>query len=179
MHPLSCFATSRLKRSVSTLLATPRLSRNLVYTRAILKDEGASPGPSRAGFRALPVPIDRRCERSASPSSNRARGRSGCPYAEDRASGGRSRRLRGRARSAGGAARAEVRAITERRQAFMEQSARNRRQPVASRRPRKRLKQGKTVATGCDQLPARRHGKEAVPGSSPGEGLNTCKTALF
>src|SRR4029450_12861214 len=23
------------------------------------------------------------------------------------------------------------------------------------------------------------HGKEAVPGSSPGEGLNTCKTALF
>jgi hypothetical protein len=23
------------------------------------------------------------------------------------------------------------------------------------------------------------HGKEAVPGSSPGEGLNTCKSALF
>jgi hypothetical protein len=23
------------------------------------------------------------------------------------------------------------------------------------------------------------HGKEAVPGSSPGEGLNTCKTPYF
>src|SRR6266516_6342790 len=32
-----------------------------------------------------------------------------------------------------------------------------------------------------DAVAARRilHGKEAVPGSSPGEGLNTCKPALF
>jgi hypothetical protein len=27
--------------------------------------------------------------------------------------------------------------------------------------------------------PRNLHGKEAVPGSSPGEGLNTCKTGLF
>ena len=39
-------------------------------------------------------------------------------------------------------------------------------------------KQAKTVAVGCDQLRFRAHGKEAVPGSSPGEGLNTCKSAL-
>ena len=37
-------------------------------------------------------------------------------------------------------------------------------------RPDKRLKQAKTVATGCDQLPTRRHGKEGVDGSSPSEG---------
>src|SRR5262249_29952977 len=40
------------------------------------------------------------------------------PTAEDRSSDGRSCRLRAIARSAGGAARAEIRPITERRQAF-------------------------------------------------------------
>ena len=35
---------------------------------------------------------------------------------------------------------------------------------------RKRLKQGKTVAAGCDRLPQAAHGKEAVDGSSPSEG---------
>ena len=36
--------------------------------------------------------------------------------------------------------------------------------------PRKRRKQAKTVATGCDQLPIGSHGKEGVGGSSPPEG---------
>ena len=32
----------------------------------------------------------------------------------------------------------------------------------------------------CTRLPPQNlHGKEAVPGSSPGEGLNTCKSAIF
>src|SRR6266511_290336 len=43
----------------------------------------------------------------------------------------------------------------------------------------KSRKQAKTVASGCDRLPERFHGKEAVPGSSPGEGLITCKAAVF
>src|SRR5437879_12692150 len=34
----------------------------------------------------------------------------------------------------------------------------------------KRLKQAKTVAAGCDQLPFGFHGKEGVDGSSPSEG---------
>jgi hypothetical protein len=34
----------------------------------------------------------------------------------------------------------------------------------------KPLKQAKTVAVGCDQLPKRAHGKEGVSGSSPEEG---------
>jgi Adenylate and Guanylate cyclase catalytic domain len=34
-------------------------------------------------------------------------------------------------------------------------------------------------ASGMNRPPPHVHGKEAVPGSSPGEGLNTCKTALF
>jgi hypothetical protein len=38
------------------------------------------------------------------------------------------------------------------------------------RGPRKRRKQAKTVATGCDQLPFGAHGKEGVDGSSPSEG---------
>jgi hypothetical protein len=37
-------------------------------------------------------------------------------------------------------------------------------------RLRKRLKQAKAVATGCDQLPIGSHGKEGVDGSSPSEG---------
>src|ERR671934_363320 len=37
----------------------------------------------------------------------------------------------------------------------------------------------KTVAVGCHRLPKGAHGKEAVPGSSPGESLNTCKSAPF
>jgi hypothetical protein len=40
-----------------------------------------------------------------------------------------------------------------------------------TRRLRERRIQAKTVATGCDQLPARRHGKEGVDGSSPSEGF--------
>jgi hypothetical protein len=38
------------------------------------------------------------------------------------------------------------------------------------RRPRKRRKQAKTVATGCHPLPEKFHGKEGVSGSSPEEG---------
>src|SRR6266487_2727633 len=37
--------------------------------------------------------------------------------------------------------------------------------------PRKRWKQAKTVAVGCDQLPREVHGKEGVDGSSPSEGF--------
>jgi hypothetical protein len=37
-------------------------------------------------------------------------------------------------------------------------------------RRRKRRKQAKTVAVGCDQLPESFHGKEGVSGSSPEEG---------
>jgi hypothetical protein len=36
---------------------------------------------------------------------------------------------------------------------------------------RKRLRQAKTVATGCDRLPIGAHGKEGVDGSSPSEGF--------
>jgi hypothetical protein len=36
---------------------------------------------------------------------------------------------------------------------------------------RERLRQAKTVAVGCDQLPELFHGKEGVDGSSPSEGL--------
>ena len=35
---------------------------------------------------------------------------------------------------------------------------------------RKRLKEAKTVAVGCDRLPREVHGKEGVDGSSPSEG---------
>ncbi len=38
-------------------------------------------------------------------------------------------------------------------------------------RPRKRQKQAKTVAVGCDQLPQNLDGKEGVDGSSPSEGF--------
>jgi len=55
--------------------------------------------------------------------------------------------------------------------AFMEQSGRNQSQPVASGTARGRLKQAKTVAAGCDQLPIGAHGKEGVDGSSPSEGF--------
>jgi len=37
---------------------------------------------------------------------------------------------------------------------------------------RKPLKQAKTVAAGCDQLPIGAHGKEGVDGSSPSEGFS-------
>jgi len=36
--------------------------------------------------------------------------------------------------------------------------------------PQKRRKQAKTIAVGCDLLPATFHGKEGVDGSSPSEG---------
>ncbi len=39
-------------------------------------------------------------------------------------------------------------------------------------RPRKRLKEAKSAAVGCDQLPRECHGKEGVDGSSPSEGFN-------
>jgi hypothetical protein len=38
-------------------------------------------------------------------------------------------------------------------------------------RPRKWLRQAKTVAVGCDRLPIGSHGKEGVSGSSPEEGF--------
>jgi hypothetical protein len=50
----------------------------------------------------------------------------------------------------------------------MEPSGRNR---VANREAPKTAKQDETVAVGCDQLPVTFHGKEAVDGSSPSEGL--------
>src|SRR5213593_4168086 len=40
----------------------------------------------------------------------------------------------------------------------------------------KRLKQARTVAAGCDQLPFGFHGKEGVDGSSPSEGLTERKS---
>jgi hypothetical protein len=47
-------------------------------------------------------------------------------------------------------------------------------------RPRKRLNQAKTVATGCDQLPVGAHGKDGVSGSSPEEGsVKTPHIRLF
>ena len=50
----------------------------------------------------------------------------------------------------------------------MEQSGRNLWQMG---KPKKRLEQANTVATGCDQLPIGAHGKEGVDGSSPSEGF--------
>jgi hypothetical protein len=52
----------------------------------------------------------------------------------------------------------------------MEPSGRNQWQPVANGATAKRLKQAKTVAAGCDQLPIGAHGGEGVDGSSPSEG---------
>jgi hypothetical protein len=43
--------------------------------------------------------------------------------------------------------------------------------PWQMARKEKRLKQAKTVATGCDQLPIGAHGTEGVGGSSPSEDL--------
>ena len=57
----------------------------------------------------------------------------------------------------------------------MEPSGRNPWQPVANGGTRKRLKQAKTVAVGCDQLPIGAHGKEGVDGSSPSEGSSQRK----
>ena len=52
----------------------------------------------------------------------------------------------------------------------MEPSGCNRWQPVANGTVQKRLRQAKTVAVGCTQLPESFHGKEGVDGSSPSEG---------
>jgi hypothetical protein len=52
----------------------------------------------------------------------------------------------------------------------MEPSGRNWLQPAANGRAKKALKQAKTVAVGCDQLPGSQNGKEGVDGSSPSEG---------
>src|SRR5919198_1504948 len=47
------------------------------------------------------------------------------------------------------------------------------------RRRRKRPKEAKTVAVGCDQLPPGPHGKEGVDGSSPSEGLKYLQICYF
>jgi hypothetical protein len=52
----------------------------------------------------------------------------------------------------------------------MEESGRNRWQPVANRAAVRTAQTTKTVAVGCDQLPPKLHGKEGVDGSSPSEG---------
>ena len=57
----------------------------------------------------------------------------------------------------------------------MEPSGCNRWQSVANATPPKRLRQAKTVAVACDQLPEPFHGKEGVDGSSPSEGLMSKK----
>jgi len=49
----------------------------------------------------------------------------------------------------------------------MEPSGRNPSQSVANGMPAKRLRQAKTVAVGCDQLPESFHGKDGVAGSIP------------
>jgi hypothetical protein len=46
-------------------------------------------------------------------------------------------------------------------------------------RPRKRLKQAKTVAMGCDPLPLNLDGKEGVSGSSPEEGFTKASKWSF
>ena len=46
-------------------------------------------------------------------------------------------------------------------------------------RTSKSQKQAKSVATGCHQFPETFHGKEAVPGSSPGEGWNAKQLQLL
>jgi hypothetical protein len=51
-------------------------------------------------------------------------------------------------------------------------------QPQTHRAHRRRI-QAKTVAVGCHPLPETFHGKEGIDGSSPSEGLNTCKTAFL
>jgi hypothetical protein len=53
----------------------------------------------------------------------------------------------------------------------MEPSGRSQWQQVANAKALEPLKQAKTVATGCDQLPPNLDGKEGVDGSSPSEGL--------
>ena len=45
--------------------------------------------------------------------------------------------------------------------------------------PRKRDKQAKTVAVGCDQLPPNLDGKEGVDGSSPSEGFTKGQQMAF
>jgi hypothetical protein len=58
----------------------------------------------------------------------------------------------------------------------MEQSGRNRWQPVANGTRPESAQTSETVALGCDQLPAAFHGKEGVDGSSPSEGLKVLHT---
>src|SRR5262249_44216976 len=60
----------------------------------------------------------------------------------------------------------------------MEQSGRKRVQMTANTRRQEPLSYLLSSANNCPQLPRILHGKEAVPGSSPGEGLNTCKSAV-
>jgi hypothetical protein len=57
----------------------------------------------------------------------------------------------------------------------MEQSGRNRRQTVAYGPGAKTAEQAKTVAVGCQRLPEKFHGKEAVDVFESGRGL--CKSA--
>ena len=50
---------------------------------------------------------------------------------------------------------------------------------LAPQKPLAPQKQGKIVATHCDQLPLRAHGKEGVDGSSPSEGLKYLQIEIF
>jgi hypothetical protein len=52
-------------------------------------------------------------------------------------------------------------------------------QPESNDKARKAQKQAKSVATGCQRLPEKFHGKEGVDGSSPSEGLKYLQISLF
>jgi hypothetical protein len=71
------------------------------------------------------------------------------------------------------------RALAERMERLWKNEGAMRRKRLDRFEPRNRLNKPNLFATGCHWLPPKSHGKEAVPGSSPGEGLNTCKSALF
>jgi hypothetical protein len=53
----------------------------------------------------------------------------------------------------------------------MEQSGRNRWQPLANPQASQTAYSTETVSTGCHPLPPHLHGKEGVDGSSPSEGF--------
>jgi hypothetical protein len=63
--------------------------------------------------------------------------------------------------------------------AFMEQSGRNRWQPVANATASKTARIGKSVAVGCDRLPDGAHGKDGVAGSIPAGAPPARETGLF
>ena len=59
-----------------------------------------------------------------------------------------------------------------RRGAFMEQSGRKRRQPLANRPASRTPETSPNHCHGCDRLPRSKHGKEGVDGPSPSEGFH-------